>query len=501
MLLSKTPLASGLLAIVTLSIAVSASLDPIEQHLSSRDASSFQASKEATGKLATPINLGQTSVSPQTVLKLTGQDLHSDLPDKSSSSSAFEASNIVVPGDPVRSEDLSDRAHCSFGHETANIKRIRYTMTVKIDRDESGATTVAGADSLHGVVIKATSGLYSNSNPDKGSCAKTLARHGEVCANRPYIVPQAIVPVGVSARAATGNDKPEPVGETPKAGPNEPAYHAGPYVLKRSTTSDVPTLDDWKSLDQSADLIFKRDTSSNSPKYQNDRTVSDSHTTITNPSSTICIDTVKRDKHITKIVPTRTHTLTTDQSPTSPLHFELVRSDSKANTWNQIIYNAHGQPVDITHLSLTSNMSFWRAEYYCADCKKGDRQHTILYENVEIEVDQVNDHVPSVQCEGDATSTNVHKRQTSRYAGKNGSGVEYSGVVFAIDRVALGMFNGKGKGGMSGYAEGHVNGVSGSVSATGQQTPSVEESKENVQKEPIAVQRRDVEVAEDGPVF
>lgn len=85
MLFSKKPLASALLATATLSIAVSASLDLIEQHLSSRDASAFQPSKEATGKLATPINLGQTSVSPQTVFKLTGQDLHSDLPDKSSS--------------------------------------------------------------------------------------------------------------------------------------------------------------------------------------------------------------------------------------------------------------------------------------------------------------------------------------------------------------------------------------------------------------------------------
>lgn len=379
-------------------------------------------------------------------------------------------------------------------------------MSVKVDRDESGATTVAGADSLHGVVIKATSGLYSNSNPDKGSCAKTLARHGELCANRPYLVPQAIVPVGAPAGAATGDEKPEPVGVTPKAGTKEPAYHAGPYVLKRSTTSDVPTLEDWKSIDQNADLILKRDTSSNSAAYRTDRTLSNAHTTITNPSSSICIDTIKRDKQITKIVPTRTRTRTTDQSPSSPLHFELVRSDSQSNTWNQIIYNAHGQPVDITHLSLTSNMSFWRAEYYCADCKKGDRQHTILYENVEIEVDQVNDHLPSVQCVGNAQSTNVHKRQTSRYAGKNGSSVEYSGVVFAIDRVALGMFDGTGKGGMSGYAEGHVNGVSGRFPANGEadqqkQTPSVEESKLGVQKDPIAVQRRDTDGAEDGPVF
>lgn len=513
MLFSSKPLTSALVAIVTLSIAVSASLDSVEQHLASRDATTFQSSKEASGKLATPVDLTKTNVSPQAVFQLTGQDLHSVLPDSALDVTSSEQSAVAVPGKAspaalaavANGDDPANRGHCSLGQETINIKRIRYTMRMQVDSDESGVVEGAGADSLHGVVVKATSGLYSTPNPDKGSCAKTLARHGENCANRPYIVPQSMVP-----STAPGTDSGADAG-TGKAKPDskEPAYHAGPYITKRSSP-DVQPLGDWKKADRAADLVFKRgetDATAAAPRYRTDLMSSGAHTTISGPGGSICIDTVKRDKQVTKVVPTRAHKTAT-REPGAPLHFELVRSDDKANTWNQIIYNANGEPIDITHLSITSNMSFWRAEYYCADCKEGHRKHTVVYEDVEMEVDVEDEHkMPKVQCDGQAQSTNVHKRVTSKYAHKNRSGVEYSGAIFSIDRVGLGEFDVKGKGDIAIHSEGHVQPISGSIPATGrandqEQPPSGEESKTTETPEkPGSVNKREVIVEQDGPIF
>ncbi|SJX60159.1 uncharacterized protein SRS1_11472 [Sporisorium reilianum f. sp. reilianum] len=496
MLFSSKALTSALVAMVSLSIAVSASLDPIEQHLAARDATTpFQPSKEASGKLATPVNLAKTPVSPQAVLKLTGQDMHSDLP----GTSALQQSAIAVPKPdrktpavPVKANDDANKAHCYLGHSSASIKRIRYTMTVQIDRDESGTTTEAEAESVRGVVIKATSGLYSKSNPDKGSYAKTLARHGEECANRPYIVPQSILPVAGQA------DKTKPDTKDAK-------YHAGPVVTKRSPSwSDVLQ----SSGDVPEGLVFKRDaggktapgTAPVTPTYKVDTKESGANAAITGPAGTVCIDTVKRDKEITKVVPTKATPQTVPHSGAEPLHFELVRSDDKQNVWNQIIYNAHGKPIDITHLSLTSDMSFWRAEYLCTTCKKGHKNHTVTYEHVEIEVDSLHESaLPTVQCQGEAKSTNVHKKKSSRYANKNGSGVDYSGAIFAIDRVTLGV-SGKGHRAAASSTDVTVRPVSGHILAA---QPAVEESKKDNKPQPKdgGVNKRDVVVEADGPIF
>ncbi|CDS00698.1 uncharacterized protein SPSC_02362 [Sporisorium scitamineum] len=514
MLFNSKSLTSALVAMVSLSIAVSASLDPIEQHLATRDTTAFQPSKEAAGKLATPVDLGKTPVAPQAVFKLTGQDLHSTLPNTNPGPSSFEQSDIAVPGqnppaDLTKAGDDANKAHCYLGHATASIKRIRYTMNVQIDRDESGATTVAKADSVHGVVIKATSGLYSNSNPDQGSCAKTLARHGEMCANRPYIVPQSILPqgspngaAGAGAGAGTGDDK-------NKLDPKVAKYHAGPLVTKRS--SEVVTLES-DSADEAAHLVFKRDTEAKpapdtnpvDPIYKTETTVSGTDASITGPAGTVCIDTVKRDKEVTKVVPTKATPKTTPQSGAEPLHFELVRRDEKSNVWNQIIYDAHGKVVDVTHLSLTSDMKFFRAEYLCESCKPGHQKHTVLYENVEIEVDALHESaLPTVQCQGQAQSTNVHKRDKSRYAKKNGSGINYTGLIFAIDRVTLGVSDGKGHGGAASVTEGQFQPVSGEIPA--KQTPAVEESKEDGKPKPEEDKpkpvKRDVVAEADGPIF
>ncbi len=160
-------------------------------------------------------------------------------------------------------------------------------------------------------------------------------------------------------------------------------------------------------------------------------------------------------KEVTKVVPTDAHKAA--QDPGSKLYFELVRNDEKPGVWNQIIYDKHGKPVDITHLQLSTNMSFWRAEYYCAECPKGTQKHTVLYENIEIEVDNFDEHAtPAVQCQGQGKATNVHKKDKSRYAHKNKSGVDYKGVIFSIDRVTLGKFDAKGKGGLVAVTENQV---------------------------------------------
>ncbi|KAI3479832.1 hypothetical protein L1887_58079 [Cichorium endivia] len=180
----------------TLSLTVAAALDPIEQHLLARDGDVFSQSKAASGKHATPVNLSNVQASKQAVLKLVGDDLHTP----TQSETLLEDSKIAVPGDVAA--QLGDRAHCSLGHDSANIKRIRYEMTVQIDRDESGSSTEASSESVRGTVVKATSGLYSDANPDKGACAKSLARHGETCVNRPYIVPQSALPDPSESKAS-----------------------------------------------------------------------------------------------------------------------------------------------------------------------------------------------------------------------------------------------------------------------------------------------------------
>lgn len=77
MMFGNKPLSSALVAMVTLSIAVSAALDPIEQSLFARDGQDFSKSKEASGKTATPVNVGKTPISQDAVAKLVGADLHS----------------------------------------------------------------------------------------------------------------------------------------------------------------------------------------------------------------------------------------------------------------------------------------------------------------------------------------------------------------------------------------------------------------------------------------
>lgn len=511
MLFSGKPLTSAMVAMVTLSTAVSAGLDPIEQHLAARDGSSFRQSKEASGKLATPVDLSNAKAPTQAVLKLVGDDLHTNASRKPS---PFEDSKIVAPAGAV---DADNKAHCYLGHTTANIRRIRYKMSVQIDRDESGATTIAEADSVKGVVVKATSGLYSSKNPDQGSCAKTLARHGEVCANRPYVVPATLLPHVSRSPAvppAAGADKPD-VGAAQFKPKPEQVYHAGPYVAKRSqaAAAGVQPLSDWHQVDEAAAVVFKRDTKAApapAPDQVTDIVASGSHSETTSPAGTICIDTVKRDKQVTKVVPTKAKPAS--HEPGTPLHFELVRSDDKKGVWNQIIYDAHGNPIDVTHLELSSVMSFWRAEYYCAECKPGHKQHTVYYENVEIEVDEVDEHAsaPEVQCKGMAKSTNVHKREQSRYQNKNKSGVEYRGAIYSIDRVALGAFDKNGKGGISYSGDAQIQPTSGKIPAqkdpktipdpteSKAQTPDAAARKDN---KPAGVQKREVEIEDDGPIF
>ncbi|TKY90157.1 hypothetical protein EX895_000155 [Sporisorium graminicola] len=554
MLFNSKSLTSALVAMVSLSIAVSASLDPIEQHLAARDSHPFQPSKEAPGKLATPVNLAKSPVSPQAVFKLTGQDLHSNLPGTSAGASSSSGQSAIAVPDPNQKstaelagagDDGPNKGHCYLSHDQASIKRIRYTMRVQIDRDESGATTTAEAGSVRGVVIKATSGLYSKPNPDEGSCAKTLARHGEVCANRPYIVPQSILPTGPNGGAAAagadkGDDKTKPDGAAqPKPEEKDPEYHAGPLVTKRSPSQSLMYAED-----EAAPLVFKREVllhdggihldgihpdgiahplierdvrdkpapGTNAvdpvpplPAYKADTTVSGSGASISGPAGTVCIDTVKRDHEITKVVPTKASPKDTAQSGVEPLHFELVRSDDKQNVWNQIIYNSQHKPIDVTHLSLTEKMSVWRAEYKCESCSVGHQKHTVLYENVEIELDDLHEAtLPAVQCEGQAQSTNAHKRKTSRYANKNGSGVGYTGAIIAIDRVTLGVYDGKGHGAAASYTAGQIMPVS--VTVPEQLPPAVDESKKDGQPKPNdakpnGVNKRDVVAEADGPIF
>lgn len=420
MLFGKSSVSTGLLAMVTLSLTVAAALDPIEQHLLARDGDVFSQSKAASGKHATPVNLSNVQASKQAVLKLVGDDLHTP----TQSETLLEDSKIAVPGDVAA--QLGDRAHCSLGHDSANIKRIRYEMTVQIDRDESGSSTEASSESVRGTVVKATSGLYSDANPDKGACAKSLARHGETCVNRPYIVPQSALPDPSESKASGA---------------------AGGKLGKRA-------LGDAAS----------------DGKYQTSLTTSVGAASVSSPQGSMCVDTVKREKEVTKVVPTDAHKAA--QDPGSKLYFELVRNDEKQGVWNQVIYDKHGKPVDITHLQLSTNMSFWRAEYYCAECPRGTQRHTVLYENIEIEVDKFDEHAtPAVQCQGQGKSTNVHKKDKSRYAHKNNSGVDYKGVIFSIDRVTLGKFDAKGKGGLVAVTENQVGRFSGSVPDDAKKSP------------------------------
>ncbi len=130
-----------------------------------------------------------------------------------------KGATAATPGTP----NPGEKAHCYLGHDTANIRRIRYDMSVVLDVDESGVQVVASEDAVRGVIVKATSGLYSHKDPETGSCAKTLARHGETCANRPYIVPQSLIPNGQTTPAQT-----TPVQPNPNAKPETDAkYHAG----------------------------------------------------------------------------------------------------------------------------------------------------------------------------------------------------------------------------------------------------------------------------------
>lgn len=458
MLFGAKSLSSALVAMVTLSIAVSAGKIPVEQHLLGRDKPSSHPAQEATGKLANPIDLGKTPASAQTIFKLTGEDMNAITP---VTEIPFGQSNIVVEGGGSPA-GRGARAHCSLGHASANIRRVRYTMTVQVDRDESGATNVAESDSTRGVVVKATSGLYASSNPDQGASAKTLARHGEVCADRPYVVPRSVV-----ARAKTGAAASDAVlGKTDRRF-DEPQPHVHregietqPFNMKRS----APVPGSNINISRSGSIAMH-----------------------SGPNGAVCVDTIKRDAKVIRVLPTVANH---DTASGSPLHFQLVRSSQAQNVWHQTIHNAHNQLVDSTQLSLSSNMAFWRAEYLCATCTPGHQKHVVLYENVEVELDEVDEHIrPELQCTGPATSTSVQSQ----------NGGEYKGVVWSIDRVALGLFDGSGKGGMTTYTEGTVQPVVGVIpTEPGIQLPDPAESKKT---QPASVKKRDAEVEEEDSVY
>ncbi|SPO19772.1 uncharacterized protein UTRI_00164_B [Ustilago trichophora] len=425
-------LSSSLVAMVALSIGVSASLDLVGQQLLARDGGNPNPGTAAAGKLAPAVNLATVPANPQAVLKLTGQDLHTKVP---STNNVFEASALLASGG---------------GQGSAAPAAPAGGMSFTIDTDESGTTTAAEVDSAQGVVLKATSGLYTHTDPDKGSCAKTLAKHGEPCADRPYVVPQSVIP-GTSSNSAT----------TPGGGTNSqhgpvtkrnPAFHAGPYVLKRDG-EDVPLpLSDWKGADRTNNLLFKRERDPLSFRdipHGTDNTNGGDRYEGNGPTGPLCIDTVKRDKEVTKVVPTKEEIQTL--TPGEPLNFELVKSDDHANTWNQIIYDKAGKPIDVTHLHISDKMSVWRAEYYCPECKPGHKFHKVKYENIEIETDEEHEHADptlAVQCEGPAKSTNVHKKKKSRYQTKDQDqgAVKFSGTIFSIDQVTLGQVDKYGNG-------------------------------------------------------
>ncbi|SPO20688.1 uncharacterized protein UTRI_00164 [Ustilago trichophora] len=444
MLFQSKTFSSGLVAMVALSIGVSASLDLVEQHLLGRDGGNLNPGSVTDGKLAPAVNLGKVPTNPQAVLKLTGQDLHTEAPPKNN---AFEASAILATGD---------------GKGSAAPAGADAGMSVMIDSDESGTTTVAEADSVQGLVVKATSGLYTHTDPDKGSCAKTLAKHGEPCANRPYVVPQSVIS-GTSSSPAT----------TPGSGTNgqhgpvtkrDPAYHAGPYVLKRDGQEVRQPLGDWKVADKTDNLVFKRDTGSSIRRgpYEVDTHEGGTHEESTGPTGTVCYDTVKRDQEVTKVVPTEAKVQ--KLVPGEPLNFELVKAEDRENVWHQVIYDKHGKPVDVTHLQITGDFSVWRAEYYCPECKPGHKWHKVQYENIEIETDEEHEHADptlAVQCEGAAKSTNVHKKKKSRYQDKDQGLVKYSGAIFSIDHVMLGQFDKNGDGAIGSVTVGREKDVAG----------------------------------------
>lgn len=448
-MLFKSKSFSGLVAMVALSIGVSASLDLVEQHLLGRDGSNPGS---ATGKLAPAVNLSKVPTNLQAVMKLTGQDLHTEAPPKNN---AFGASAILATGDGKGSAapagaDAGVKAHCYLSHATAKIKRIRYQMSVMVDSDESGTATVAEADSVQGLVLKATSGLYTHTDPDKGSCAKTLAKHGEPCVNRPYVVPQSVIPGTSSSPATTPGG-----GTDSQHGPvtKDPTYHAGPYVLKRDGQGVRQPLGDWKVADKTDNLVFKRDTGS-SVKHV-DTHEGGTHDESTSPMGTVCYDTVKRDQEVTKVVPTEAKVQ--NLVPGEPLNFELVKAEDRENVWHQVMYDKHGKPIDVTHLQITGDFSVWRAEYYCPECKPGHKWHKVQYENIEIETDEEHEQAAptlAVQCEGAAKSTNVHKKNKSRYQDKDQGLVKYSGAIFSIDHVVLGQFDKNGDGAIGSVAVG-----------------------------------------------
>ncbi|SNX81438.1 uncharacterized protein MEPE_00143 [Melanopsichium pennsylvanicum] len=539
-MLFNSKLHSALVAMVTLAISsASARPDPVEQHLHARDGNTFSYTKGAQGKLATPVYLGKNQVGSQTILKLTGQDMHTDataskVPGVDDSKIAVSSSNGSGTGDAIAKG--GNKAHCSLGHATANIRRIRYTMTMKLDQDESGTTRMAKTQSERGMVLKATSGLYSTRHPDQGSCAKTLARHGETCANRPYIVPNSIIPKSSSSpdvvaqgkgssATALGSDPASKAGEGTDAhlhhGESKSnleigalKYQSGPYKEKRAA-GDMNQPLGLEKVDQRPSLVFKRDATTREPApdsnkitsaggarvgtgfgtgfgtgadgnrgYSTDVSRSSSHFEASSPLGLMCIDTVKRDAQVTKVVPTNVRNSAaapiTDDS--APLHFELVRSDSKEGIWNQNIYDQYNNLIDVTHLKLTSNMAFWRAEFYCAECKPGHREHKVYYEGVEIEMDESHEHItPEIQCEGEAQSSGVQKKDESRYAGNNKSGVDYKGLIYSVDQVTLGMWDKNGRGGTGSITLGHGRTITGEVPVTDTtprtQTAFVKDSK------------------------
>ena len=472
MLIGRKPFASAFMALVTLSIAVSASLVPLEQHLLARDDTTGQPGTEAKGfgKLAEPVNLAITGASPQAVMKLVGDDVHAHVPGREATVMDSKLKFPDEGGERATVAPLADaenKAHCYLGHATANIRRIRYKMSIKIDSDESGDTTVAGSDKTRGVVVKATAGLYSSSNPDKGSCAKALARHGEECVNRPYIVPKSLLP-----RISNSADTPSTGADADPE--RQQKYHAGPLLEKRPAQKE-------EMGDSQPRLVLKRDT--DKPFLQPDPGMnvmaSGSGFETKASDGNVCIDTVKRDKEVIRVVPTAAKK-STKAGSTTDLNFELVRTDDKKGIWRQIIYDEYGNPIDITHIVISSQLSFWRSEYYCAKCKPGHRKHTVWYEDVEIEMDELDEHAaPEVQCEGPAHSTNVHRKK-SRYQEKNKSGIPYHGFVFSIDRVVLGHFDKNGKGGIGLSVDSRAHPIYGEIPADTTQkqpTPSFEDSK------------------------
>ncbi|KAI3479808.1 hypothetical protein L1887_58203 [Cichorium endivia] len=186
----------------------------------------------------------------------------------------------------------------------------------------------------------------------------------------------------------------------------------------------------------------------------------------------MCVDTVKREKEVTKVVPTDAHKAA--QDPGSKLYFELVRNDEKQGVWNQVIYDKHGKPVDITHLQLSTNMSFWACRILlCRVPERHAEAHgAVMRTSRSRSTSSTSTPHPAVQCQGPGqVSPTCTRRTRAATPIRTTQASTTRASSFPSTAFTLGKFDAKGKGGLVAVTENQVGRFSGSVPDDAKKSP------------------------------